>query len=345
VVLLDAKMPGMDGFAVAGEIAVHPELGAATIMMLTSSGRFGDASRCRALNIRGYLTKPIRQTDLFDAITHTVRPSPERHADPRRTPGTLPFIRARVLLVEDNLVNQRVAVGLLTRRGHEVQVANNGLEGLSALDSSPFDVVLMDIQMLEMGGVEATRKIREREAGSGRRTRIVAMTAHAMKGDRERYIASGMDGYLAKPVDQAELFAAVEWQPQPAASGVEIMPLPAAPVDFVEMHERLGDDELIAEVIEMFLADYPVRLAEIGVAVAARDGEAIRSACHALKGAAGNLAAGPVVQHASALETLGAAEPIDAAAVDAAWIALQADGARLVSALRAAPVLSRGAGR
>jgi two-component system, sensor histidine kinase and response regulator len=339
-------MPGMDGFAVAEAIAAHPEFGAATIMMLTSSGQFGDASRCRALNIRGYLTKPIRQTDLFDAITHTLRPSPERLADPRRTPqGNLPFVRARVLLVEDNLVNQRVAVGLLTRRGHEVQVANNGVEALAALESSSFDVVLMDIQMLEMGGVEATRKIREREAGSGRHTRIVAMTAHAMKGDRERYIASGMDGYLAKPIDQAELFAAVERQPPLSASGVDSMSLPAAPVDFVEMQQRLGDDELIAEVIEMFLVDCPVRLAEIGAAVAARDGEAIRSACHALRGAASNLAAGPVVQDATGLETLGAADPVDAAAVDAAWVGLQAEGARLVSALRAAPVLSRGGGR
>ena len=142
-----------------------------------------------------------------------------------------------------------MAVGLLTRRGHEVQIANNGLEMLAALESASFDIILMDIQMSEMGGVEATLAIREREALTGRHTRIVAMTAHAMKGDRERYLASGMDGYLCKPIDPATLFAEVERQPSPAAEIDADRVSVAGPVDIEEMRQRLSDDALVSGVI------------------------------------------------------------------------------------------------
>src|SRR6185312_12628885 len=133
---------------------------------------------------------------------------------------------ARILLAEDNIVNQRVAVGLLTRRGHTVDVVTNGVEALAALAASSYDLVLMDIQMPEMGGIEATRMIREREASTGRHTRIVAMTAHAMAGDRERYLAAGMDGYLSKPIDPHTLFAAVDVRPPAPRS----LPEDAAPI-------------------------------------------------------------------------------------------------------------------
>ena len=135
--LLDANMPDMDGFAVAEQMAAHPELGGATIMMLTSSGQFGDSTRCRELGIRAYLTKPIRQTDLFDAISRTLQPqtAPHGRSSCRSMRPRARFARARILLAEDNVVNQRVAVGLLTRRGHSVDVANNGLEALAALGS------------------------------------------------------------------------------------------------------------------------------------------------------------------------------------------------------------------
>jgi CheY-like chemotaxis protein len=199
----------------------------------------------------------------------------------------------------------------------------------------------MDIQMPEMGGIEATRAIREREAGTGRHTRIVAMTAHAMNGDRERYLASGMDGYLSKPIDQVALFAAVEAQ-APAARAEFGNGLPiTTSLDLDEMRQRLGDDDLVDEVIELFLIDLPVRLAQIGAAVAARDVEAIRTAAHALKGAAGNLAAAPIVECAGVLEMLAETGTVSPALADVAWVRLQAEGERLMAALQAVVVPSR----
>jgi CheY-like chemotaxis protein len=344
LVLLDANMPVMDGFAVAAQMAAHPELGGATIMMLSSSGTFGDASRCRDLGIRAYLTKPIKQADLFDAISHAFQsPVPPPAAQlPVRQPSA-PMSRARVLLVEDNVVNQRVALGLLTRRGHQVQIANDGIEALAALELSSFDLVLMDIQMAEMGGLEATRVIREREAETGRHTRIVAMTAHAMKGDRERYLASGMDGYLCKPIDQTALFAEVERQPSLAVVPAEAGGVAAAgPVDIEAMRRRLADDQLVAEVIGMFLTDYPLRMAEIKRAVDSRDRDGITRATHALRGAAGNLAAAAIVERLRALETLAGGEALDPLVADAAWADLAAEGDRLMTALGASATLSRG---
>jgi signal transduction histidine kinase/CheY-like chemotaxis protein/HPt (histidine-containing phosphotransfer) domain-containing protein len=342
LVLLDANMPDMDGFAVAEQMSVHPELGGTTIMMLTSSGQFGDAGRCRALGIRAYLTKPIRQADLFDAISRALQ-TPSRKADDLQIDSSaVPVRRAHILLAEDNVVNQRVAVGLLTRRGHSVDVVANGLEALAALASSRYDVVLMDIQMPEMGGIEATRAIREREASTGRHMRIVAMTAHAMAGDRDRYLAAGMDEYLSKPVDRNALFAAVEPFPLAVRSRGESRPPPSAPIHLDEMRRRLGDDDLIAEITAIFLADCPVRLAEIKAAVDARDRDAIRTAAHALKGAAGAVSAAPVAECARALERMAEAGDIDPTLADAAWASLQLESARLVAALEGGVTLTAG---
>jgi two-component system sensor histidine kinase/response regulator len=335
LVLLDANMPEMDGFAVAEQIAARPELVGATIMMLTSSGHFGDSTRCVELKIRAYLTKPIRQADLFDAICGALqtRAAPAA-AHARNESGHAPVQRARILLAEDNVVNQRVAVGLLKRRGHTVDVVNNGVEALAALATSSYDLVLMDIQMPEMDGVEATRAIRERELSTGRYTRIVAMTADAMAGDRERYLAAGMDGYLSKPIDQRSLFATVEQQP-PLGSKSANAEKPADALLAVEaMRRRLGDDELVAEVSALFLADCPARLAQIEAAVAARDREAIRTGAHALKGATLNVCSTSVVECLRTLECIAERGPIDAVAADAAWARLQTESAHLVETLR-----------
>jgi signal transduction histidine kinase/DNA-binding response OmpR family regulator/HPt (histidine-containing phosphotransfer) domain-containing protein len=347
LVLLDANMPGMDGFAVAEQMAARPALGGPTIMMLTSSGKFGDSARARELGVGAYLTKPIRHADLFDAITRTLRPSAAAPADGRKATGGGPaVVGVRVLLAEDNLVNQRVAVGLLTRRGHLVHVVDNGVEALAALDRAAYDVVLMDIQMLEMGGVEATRAIRAREESTGGHTRIVAMTAHAMKGDRERYIAAGMDGYISKPIDQAALFAIVELKPATPPAGVAGTRAAAGmPVDFGDIHRRLGDEELVAEMIALFLEDYPARMAEINAAVVARDHEATLIGSHALKGAASNLSAEPFVASIEALELLVKRDVIDPLEADAAWFSLAAEGERLLTVLRAAILPSKGANR
>ena len=212
LVLLDAQMPGVDGFEVATTIAGRPDLAGITIMMLTSGGRYGDSAKCRELGIATYLSKPVKPSDLFDAICRALDGTSETHARRVAAPisSSEPVRQLKILLAEDNVVNQRVAVGLLRRRGHDVTVVSTGVEALEVLQTRTFDVVLMDVQMPVMGGFEATAAIRAGEVESGQHLRVVAMTAHAMSGDRERCLAAGMDGYLAKPIDPAALFAAVE---------------------------------------------------------------------------------------------------------------------------------------
>ncbi|MGE0864625.1 MAG: MHYT domain-containing protein [Vicinamibacterales bacterium] len=303
LVLLDANMPDLDGFAVAEEIHQRPELAGATVMMLTSSGKYGDAARCRELNVAAYLTKPIRQADLRVAVARLLQPSVAGTAAP--LPAVTAGRRLRILLAEDNIVNQRVAAGLLTRRGHEVIAVVNGIEALAAIERHPFDVVLMDIQMPEMGGIEATARIRERERERGGHLRIVALTAHVMSGDRERYLAAGMDGYLAKPIDRLALFAAVEEEPgRPAAPATVAAGVPA--FDRARMISRLGGDQALGrEVVQIFLDDMPSRIAAIRSAVEQEDARALESAAHALKGALGSVAAEAALEAAQHLETVG----------------------------------------
>jgi PAS domain S-box-containing protein len=216
LVVLDAQMPGMDGFSVAEEIQKDPLLAGAIVMMLTSAGQRGDGARCRELGIAAYLTKPISDTELLEAI-HAVLGGPSD--DPNRaqvvTRHSLRENRRklRILLAEDNKVNQLVAARLLGKRGHTVAIAANGKEALAALDAAgadPFDLILMDVQMPEMDGFEATGIIREREKASKTHIPIVAMTANAMKGDKERCLEAGMDGYVSKPIDIEQLFATID---------------------------------------------------------------------------------------------------------------------------------------
>ena len=238
----------------------------------------------------------------------------------------------RILLAEDNLVNQRVAVGILTRRGHHVTVANNGREAIDALQRERFDLILMDIQMPEMGGFEATAVIREREMNGGQRTRIVAMTAHAMTGDRERCLAAGMDGYLSKPINQGLLFDVVEHGSAGVAAKHVPSPQPAL-FNRSELMDRLGGDaDLLADVIRVFLEDCPKRLAAIKNAVDLRDAELIRTTAHALKGSAGTLSAAVVFEAAQTLERLGAEGRLEP--VEGAWRTLAQEGSNLMDILR-----------
>src|SRR6185295_12745372 len=189
----------------------------------------------------------------------------------------------RVLVAEDNVVNQRVAVGLLTKRGHHVTVANNGREAIAALGREAFDVVLMDVQMPEMSGYEATIAIRTEEQTTGRHQRIIAMTAHAMNGDRERCVNVGMDGYLSKPLEPQLLFAGVEEAAEPVV--VKRTPAPRRAFDPSAALDRLGgDQELLSDAVQLFLEDCPARLAAIQAAVDARDATRIKIETHGLKG-------------------------------------------------------------
>jgi CheY-like chemotaxis protein/HPt (histidine-containing phosphotransfer) domain-containing protein len=338
LVLLDANMPGLDGFGVAENIMQRPELAGATIMMLTSSGQYGDIGRCRELGIAAHLTKPVEAEDLHEAICRVLETAPERRASPLPVPASSPEPGAlRILLAEDNIVNQRVAVGLLTKRGHQVTVANTGVEALAAIQAGTFDLVLMDVQMPEMGGLEATARIRQRERKAGGHVRIVAMTAHAMAGDRERCLEAGMDGYLSKPIDPALLFATVEQSSDDAAGKrAAAADHTASPIDRAAVMNRLGGDEdLFAQVVGLFLEDCPGRVADVRAAVSRRDAREIRLAAHALKGSAGNLSAVGLFDAARTLERIGDEGRLDAAA--AAFHLLEAEALRVIEYLRNAP--------
>jgi CheY-like chemotaxis protein len=210
LILTDMHMPRMNGFALVEKIRERPEWTTATIMMLTSAGHRGDAARCQELGVSAYLLKPIRQSELREAIARVLGARAQEGEIPLITRYSLQDAREpgsclRVLLAEDNAVNQRLAVRLLEKRGHKVTVAGNGVEALSALNNGSFDLVFMDVQMPEMDGYEATAAIRGREKTSGLHQPIIALTAHAMKGDREKCLAAGMDGYLSKPIKPQEL--------------------------------------------------------------------------------------------------------------------------------------------
>jgi two-component system sensor histidine kinase/response regulator len=212
LIVIDGQMPGMDGFALAERIQKDPELVGATIMMLTSAGHLGGAARCRQLGISAFLVKPIQERELLDAIFSVLNEEPKKKSIPLVTRHALREIKktSRVLLAEDNPVNQMLAVRLLEKRGYAVTIVVNGREALAAFEKESFDVILMDIQMPEMDGFEATAAIRAREKSTGGHIPIVAMTAHSLVGDQERCLAAGMDGYVSKPIRTQQLFAVIE---------------------------------------------------------------------------------------------------------------------------------------
>ena len=211
LVLTDAQLPGTDGFTLTRQIKERCDLQSTVIMMLSSGDRPGEIARCEQLGVATYLLKPVKQSELLEAVSLalgiTAEEEPSQGTAAADQAGTLPPLR--ILLAEDSLVNQKLAVGLLEGQGHRVVVANDGREALAALESQPFDLVLMDVQMPEVDGFEATSAIRAREKRLGTRIPIIAMTAHAMKGDRDRCLAAGMDDYVPKPVRAAELFRTI----------------------------------------------------------------------------------------------------------------------------------------
>jgi CheY-like chemotaxis protein len=218
LVLLDAQMPEMDGFALAKRITQHPSFAGVTILMLRSSDQRETEARCREVGVAGYLRKPITKGELWDAMMLALcRPQGKAERadlfsgahDLQHTAEPMSARSLRILLAEDNVVNQRLVVGLLEKRGHTVVVASTGLEVLTTLAQQPVDLALIDVQMPEMDGLEATAAIRAQERQRGGHLPIIALTAHAMKGDQERCLAGGMDDYVSKPIRVQELFAAM----------------------------------------------------------------------------------------------------------------------------------------
>jgi len=368
LVLTDGRMPGMDGFELAEQIRQHPELAGATIMMLSSDGQRGDAARCRELGVSAYLTKPIKQADLLDAIVTVLHASStEPHEPLPKLQRPLPEARHRlhILLAEDNAINQRVAMGILQKRGHTVVVAGNGKEVLAALEKEAFDILLMDVQMPEMDGFEATREIRRRESqlsavscqSSGtqnppeesqlatenwppatRRIPIVAMTAHAMKGDRERCLAAGMDSYISKPLQARQLFEVIAGLVPTPADAETDTPDQTAPTESVFDRnvalDRVEDDrELLQEIVGLFFDEIPGLLSAIQESVVQRDANALERAAHTLKGAVGNLGAKDAFAAALRLEVLGRGG--DLTNIEEAYAELEKAIIRLKSALAA----------
>jgi signal transduction histidine kinase/DNA-binding response OmpR family regulator len=311
LILLDSQMPDMDGFSVAERIKQDPALAGATIMMLTSAGQRGDAARCRKLGITAYLIKPIRHWELLEAILAALgMGSREGAQTPLITRHWLREKRPRLhlLLAEDNSVNRQLAAHLLFKRGHTVVAVQNGQESLAALKKEPFDAILMDVQMPEMDGLTATRLIRENERMTGRHIPIIAMTAHAMRGDREKCLAAGMDSYVPKPINPEEFYAVIEslvpgsGVPAEAKSELES---PAAVVDMNALLIRVeGDKDLLAQMAELFLEECPQSLCTIREAVLRRDAKELERSAHTLKSAVGNFAAQKAVEAALELETM-----------------------------------------
>jgi len=305
--ILDAQMPRLDGFALAAAIRGSEAIAGTRLLMLTSSGERGDGQRCRDLGINGYLNKPASRTDLVDAVKVVLGMAAAapivvtQHviAESRR--------RLRLLLAEDNVVNQEVAASMLRKRGHDVDVVGDGRAAVEAVARNTYDAVLMDIQMPEMDGFEATRQIRGTAAGQG--LRIIALTAHALSGEREKCLANGMSDYLSKPFTGHDLFAMVEERADVGAA----VPTPAlepsqgTPVDLDTFRREMRDagvEEAVEGILDTFVQAAGERIAALTIALASGEGPAIVRAAHAFKSSAGTIGAKRLAALLADLESL-----------------------------------------
>ncbi len=325
VALVDGMMPEMDGFELAAAIASDATTGSPKVILLTSAGCDENSETCRSKGIVACLTKPIRQSELFDTLVnaaHRERPMPDSAFAPPVVSVLTSGHRLRVLLAEDHAVNQKVATRLLEQLGHETHVAADGLQAVRAWESGTFDVILMDVQMPEMDGFEALRVIREREQALNQKTPIIALTAHAMQGDRERCLAAGFDGYLAKPVRRAELAAALG---QVAQSPL-VLPVSRITHDtqFLENLSGIcsGDEGFMRELAESYLESVPKAITGLEQGFAAHDFARIVAEAHGIKGISRTVAAQAVADAASRIEAAGRRGDLVAAAAAFSCLAI-----------------------
>jgi CheY-like chemotaxis protein/HPt (histidine-containing phosphotransfer) domain-containing protein len=327
MILMDVNLPDISGIEALKILREDPLTAHIPIVALSANAMPRDIAKGLEAGFFRYLTKPIKVNEFMDTLRMTLELADQRTAEAGRVfplPDAsviVPIPRTtglRILVAEDHPVNQEVARQILQRLGHHVEVVADGHAALAALEQpgrGTFDLVLMDVQMPVMGGLEATAAIRDAERASGMHLPIVALTAHAMHGDRERYLEAGMDGYVTKPIDGVELTriisqlvpAAAAQGPVPAAA-VPVAPVAAGPPAFDErfIRARLGDNpQLFAKLVRLFLGDALARMRAMRRAINTGDGEALREAAHALKGAAANFAAAPVVEAARRLEFQG----------------------------------------
>jgi CheY-like chemotaxis protein len=319
LLLVDAVMPEMDGFALVEHVRSQVPSGDMLIMMLSSAGQKQALERCRNLGVSLYLTKPVRKPQLLESITRALSGS-EAQIQNRATQPVNANARRRslrILLAEDNPINQRVALSLLERRGHSVTCASNGREVVEEFVAASFDLVLMDVQMPEMSGFDATAAIRRHETVTGGHVPIVALTARAMKGDREECLASGMDGYLSKPIRPGELYDALAafCEGQEESSPVVSLRFPA---NDVMNADRLLDVsgynmELLSDLADMFATESASMMQQIRNAIATDDNNALESVAHTLKGSASTLSGMRVSALAAELELLARASEAESA--------------------------------
>jgi PAS domain S-box-containing protein len=332
LVLSDVNMPDVDGFELVARCRQDPELAGTVFVLLTSAARTGDGDRCNDLGITAHLVKPVKQSELYDSITDVLGIAGRALENVHETAEPVAAAPLRILLVEDSLANQRLAVGLFTKWGHRVMLASNGREAVAlTANGEPFDLIFMDVQMPEMDGFEATALIRENATAIGRsHVPIIAMTAHAMKGDRERCIDAGMDGYISKPIRVSELLRTIATfrgndrvPPQDASTSPADMRTPpqaAMPPSQTPQQARIdwsvalesvdGDRGLLQSVIAAALEEWPRFLVELRKAIDAGDSATAKRLAHTFKGAFQTLGAAEARQIADRLETAAAVNEI-----------------------------------
>ncbi len=367
LVLSDIHMPEIDGFMLAEQIRDNPELSGPAIIALTSGARVGDAARCEELGIAAELLKPVKQSELLNAILAVAAPNAAAAGAAEQEQQATEFHQAMdILLVEDGLANQKLAKGLLELWGHQVTIAANGVEALEAWQQHAYDLILMDLQMPEMDGLTATQRIREREAATGAHVPIIAMTAHAMKGDRERCLNAGMDGYVSKPVRKRELSEALREvmgdeanhrQPGSEESGDATEPAdvteptnatppgsaaepsaatepaerPGEAIDWSLALEQMGGSEdLLKEIVPMVIEELPKLLDQLRAAVAEGDGELVQRMAHTIKGTVRVFGTTSLESLAQNMEDKGREQQLDGTPDDLVQLA-QAAAALLVT--------------
>ena len=357
VVLLDMEMPGVDGVGLARAIRADPTIQSVKLILLTSVGRLGDGEAVRKLGLDAALVKPVRQSELYNCLVTvlgitTAEAGAARQVSSRGTREEGKGVR--VLLAEDNVVNQQVATFMLQARGYHVDVAGNGREVLDALARASYDLILMDCQMPEMDGYEATARIRERERGaSAHHTPIIALTAHALRGERDRCIAAGMDDYIAKPITPDVFYATLQrWLPRAARRSEPAAPAPppqviapmslgdatAAPpeepiidgkvLDSFRKLQSADAPDIIVQLIDLYLNELPARLTAVHQAVEHGDASRLARAAHTLKGSSANMGARRVARLCLDLEMQGKAGDLTGAADLAARLDQEIESAR-----------------
>ncbi|MCP4633847.1 MAG: PAS domain S-box protein [candidate division Zixibacteria bacterium] len=346
LVLLDIHLPDNNGFKTAKQIKTNPAFRDMKIIAFTSTGKRGDGAQCRENGIDGYLVKPLKQSLLFDTIITAL--SIRQIDESQNQLITSHSVeeqsrRLRILIAEDNPVNSKLVENILTKRGHYIVLAEDGREAIERLNEEEFDIVLMDVQMPNMDGFQATAKIREMELKTKEHIPIIAMTAHALAGDREMCIDADMDSYISKPIDPKQLFSMIEALSQNDITdeirivNSEIVnnhtEIEDIYIDLDELLERFeNDQELLVQIIRLFVNDCPQLVADIKSAISDNDRNALQRATHKLKGAVGNFAAKPAYEASRRLEEI--AENGDNDSIQSAYLELECEINKLIPTLK-----------